>query len=87
MNSLHELFFALEKIVFELKKNGKSESSSFFALRYEALKKYNNRAPYNVIEELSTCKAISQYANFSLKEEGLLDAVVDSAIAVKNTAP
>lgn len=87
MNSLNNLIESLKKIISELNANGKSESALFFTVRYDEIIKYGDKVPLEVIETLSTCRAMSQYASFSQKEEMLLDDVVDNAIVVKNKMP
>ncbi|MBK4786288.1 MAG: hypothetical protein FT714_20525 [Pantoea sp. Pent] len=87
MNSLSNLIKSLEKIISELNANGKSQSAHFFTVRYAEIIKHGDKVPLEVIEMLSTCRAMSQYANFSQKEEMLLDNVVDNAIVVKNKMP
>ncbi|MGP3591500.1 hypothetical protein [Vagococcus sp. WN89Y] len=87
VNNFKSLLLALESIVSELKRSGNNESASFFLLRYDELKRHSDKIPQKIIEELTTCRAMSQYANFTLKEEELLDIVVDNAIAIKNTIP
>ncbi|WP_318363486.1 hypothetical protein [Enterobacter sp.] len=73
LNSLNELIAALNN-------SNKKSSADFFMLRYEAIKKSNNAL--ESIKELSTCRAMAQYANFALAEESKLDTVVDCAIDI-----
>lgn len=87
MNSLSNLIKSLEKIISALNANGKKESALFFTVRYNEIIKYGDKVPSEIIDTLSTCRAMSQYANFSLLEEALLDNVVNDAIVVKNTMP
>lgn len=85
--SLNNLINSLEKIISELSANGKSESALFFTIRYNEIVKNGDKVPFEIIEMLSTCRAMAQYANFSQKEEALLDDVVDNAIEIKITIP
>ena len=87
MKDLNNLIKSLEKIISELNASGKFKSAIFFTIRYDEIMKYGDRVSSETIETLSTCRAMSQYANFSQKEEMLLDDVVDNAIVVKNKAP
>jgi len=87
VNALNELMRSLEKIIVELNANGKIESAIFFTIRYNEIIKYGDDFSLEIVETLSTCRAMSQYANFSQKEEMLLDDVVDSAIAIKIKVP
>lgn len=87
MNSLNNLIKSLERIISELSGNGKKESALFFTVRYNEIIKHGNKVPSEIIDALSTCRAMSQYANFSQLEESLLDNVVNDAIVVKNTMP
>jgi hypothetical protein len=59
----------------------------FFTNWYNETTKCGDKVSLEILEKLSTCRAMSQYANFSQKEEMLLDDVVDNAIAVKNKVP
>ncbi|EDV5312496.1 hypothetical protein RM843_001016 [Salmonella enterica] len=61
------LLNALDEIIIELKNNGKKQSANFSLLRYENIKNLNNHL--ESIKELSTCRAMAQYANFSIAEE------------------
>ncbi|MBN6046608.1 hypothetical protein JYK13_21775 [Citrobacter sp. ku-bf4] len=74
------LLNALDEIIIELKNNGKIQSANFFLLRYENIKNLNNHL--ESIKELSTCRAMAQYANFSIAEENKLDKIVDYATAI-----
>ncbi|MDX5631090.1 MULTISPECIES: hypothetical protein [unclassified Brenneria] len=85
--NFNSLLLSLEKIITELNKNGKTQSASFFISRYEEIKMKGSHVSREVIKELSTCRAMSQYANFSIKEEKLLDNVVDDAIELKSIIP
>jgi hypothetical protein len=87
VNGLSNLIKSLERIISELNGNGKRESALFFTVRYNEIIKYGDKVPSEIIDTLSTCRAMSQYANFSLLEESLLDDVVNDAIVVKNTTP
>ncbi|MDE9612436.1 hypothetical protein NFK58_15830 [Citrobacter portucalensis] len=74
------LLNVLNEIIIELKNNGKKQSADFFSLRYNNIKNLNNHL--ESIEELSTCRAMAQYANFSITEERKLDKIVDYATAI-----
>lgn len=90
MNYLDGLMKSLEKIISELNANGKVKSAIFFTIRYDEIMKCGDKVSIETIETietLSTCRVMSQYANFSQKEEMLLDEVVDNAIAVKKKVP
>ncbi|WP_152999257.1 hypothetical protein [Pantoea dispersa] len=87
MNALNDLIRSLEKMIVELNANGKIESAIFFTNWYNETIKCGDKVSLEILEKLSTCRAMSQYANFSQKEEMLLDDVVDNAIAVKNKVP
>lgn len=69
MNSLSNLLKSLEKIISELNANVKSQSAHFFTVRYDEIIKHGDKVPLEVIEMLSTCRAISQYAKFSQKRK------------------
>lgn len=74
------LLNALDEIIIELKINGKKQSANFFFLRYKGIKDSSNGLEY--VKELATCRAMAQYANFSIVEERKLDKVVDCAINI-----
>ncbi|WP_426727804.1 hypothetical protein [Enterobacter cloacae complex sp. 330C8] len=67
--NLNNLKNALEQVIFELNANGKHESANFFQTRYDQIINFGDKIPFEVVESLSTCRAMSQYANFSLREE------------------
>ncbi|EMH4164436.1 hypothetical protein RJ498_003757 [Pluralibacter gergoviae] len=93
MIDLNDLIKSLEKIISELNASRKVKSVIFFTVRYDEIMKCGDKVSVETIETietietLSTCRAISQYANFSQKEQMLLDEVVDNAIVVKNKIP
>ncbi|MCF8582139.1 hypothetical protein L2X67_20245 [Enterobacter ludwigii] len=84
MNRLNNLVNALQKIIFELNENGKTDSAIFFQTRYDMIIKSGGKISFEVLEKLSSCMSMSQYANFSLRETQLLDSVVNNAIEVKS---
>lgn len=83
MNNLDDLLSSLEMIINELNKGGKSRTAGFFSVCYNEIKDTEGELTNDAINKLSTCRAMAQYANFSLKEEMLLDMIVKNAIAVK----
>ena len=87
MIDLNDLIKSLEKIMSELNASGKVNSAIFFTVRYDEIMKCGDKVSVETIKTLSTCRAMSQYANFSQKEQMLLDEVVDNAIVVKNKIP
>ena len=87
MIDLNNLIKSLEKIISELNSSRKVKSAIFFTVRYDEIMKCGDKVSVETIEILSTCRAMSQYANFSQKEQMLLDEVVDNAIVVKNKIP
>lgn len=81
--NLNNLKKVLEQIIFELNANGKHESANFFQTRYDLIIKLEDKIPFEIVESLSTCRAMSQYANFPLREEKLLDDIVNYALDIK----
>lgn len=72
------LLSVLDEMILELKNNKKQ--STYFSLRHDNIK---NLTDYlESIKELSTCRAMAQYANFSVTEEEKLDKIVESATAI-----
>lgn len=85
--NLNNLKKALEQITFELNANGKHESVIFFQTRYDQIINSRDKIPFEIVESLSTCRAMGQYTNFSLREEKLLDDVVNYALDIKKMMP
>nr|WP_071819520.1 hypothetical protein [Erwinia sp. Ejp617] len=85
--SIDNLLLSLEKIISELNKSGKIQSRSFFISHYDAIKASARGIPQDAIRELSTCRAMAQYADFTYKEEELLNSVVNNAIALIKSNP
>lgn len=77
---IESLLNVLNEIVIELKNNGKKQSADFFSLRHENIKNLNKHL--ESIKELSTCRVMAQYANFSITEEKILGKIVDYATAI-----
>ncbi|WP_320711957.1 hypothetical protein, partial [Enterobacter cloacae] len=84
MNRLNNLVNALQQIILELSANGKNESAAFFQTHYDMIIKSGYTVSVEVLEILSNCMSMSQYANFSLRENQLLGNIVNNAIAVKS---
>lgn len=80
MNSVNDLIKSLNNLISELNDNGKREAALFFSVRYDELLKLREKVLPETIKTLSTCMSISQYANFTEKEERLLVDVVNEAI-------
>lgn len=71
---IDNLLSALDEMVIELKNGGKKSSADYFTLKYNILKTSDNHL--ETIKELSTCRSMAQYANFSTAEENKLDKIV-----------
>ena len=84
MNRLNNLAYALQQMILELSVNGKNESAAFFQTHYDMIIKSGYTISVEVLEILSNCMSMSQYANFSLRETQLLGNIVNNAIAVKS---
>jgi len=80
---MSELLKSLGEISAELRKTGKIESAEFFSSRGRIIGDASSapRAVKDAIKELATCRAIAQYADFSMSEERLLETVVTDATA------
>ncbi|MES3576989.1 hypothetical protein [Enterobacter cloacae] len=83
MNRLNNLANALQQIILELSANGKNESAAFFQTHYDMIIKSGYTISVEVLEILSNCMSMSQYANFYLRETQLLGNIVNNAMAVK----
>lgn len=83
MSKMSELLKSLSEISAELRKTGKIESAEFFSSRGKIIGNPGSapRAVKDAIQELVTCRAMAQYADFSLTEEHLLEMVVTDATA------
>lgn len=83
MSKMSELLKSLSNLSAELRKTGKIESAEFFSCRERIIEDRNStpNAVKDAIRELTTCRAMAQYADFSLTEEGLLEIVVSDATA------
>ncbi|HCR2166309.1 TPA: hypothetical protein OND37_004755, partial [Enterobacter cloacae subsp. dissolvens] len=84
MNRLNNLAYALQQMILELSVNGNKESAEFFQTHYDMIIKPGYTISVEVLEKLSNCMSMSQYANFSLRETQLLGNIVNNAIAVKS---
>lgn len=74
------LLNALDEMIVILNSSGKKESADFFSLKYSNIK--NSQNPLKFIEELSKCRAMAQYANFSLVEENKLDSIIELTVDI-----
>lgn len=83
MTRLNNLAYALQQMILELSINGNNESAAFFQTHYDMIIKSGYTISGEVLEKLSTCMSMSQYANFSHRETQLLDNIVNNAIEVK----
>lgn len=83
MSKMSELLKSLSEISAELRKTGKIDSAEFFSSRERIIGDAGSapRAVKDAVQELATCRAMAQYADFSLTEERLLDVVVSQAAA------
>ena len=89
MSKMSELLKSLTEISAELRKTGKVESAEFFSSRGRIIGDAGSApsAVADAIQELATCRAMAQYADFSLTEERLLETVVTDATACLSGHP
>ena len=80
--SLDLLIQYLGSLSSELSKSGKKDTAMFFTERCNILENsgIDSCDAKDALTELTTCRAIAQYGNFSFKEEEILDRVVAEAI-------
>lgn len=85
INSL-ELQSLLQELGNKLTLSGKKESADFFKKKHDYLLLDSNNINLlkDVAQELSTCRAMAQYAGFSYAEEDFLDKIVNYSIDVLN---
>lgn len=83
--SIPNLLSSLEELIAALNKNRKYQSALFFIACYDSIK--GKMINYDALKELSTCRVMAQYGDFTYKEEKLLSDVVDNAIAVIKINP
>jgi len=79
--SLDLIIHHLNRLSSELVKSGKKDVSVFFSERRNILENsgIGSCDVEDALKELTTCRAIAQYGNFSYKEEELLDKAIDEA--------
>jgi hypothetical protein len=89
VTKLAALLNYLDTIYSELMKSGKIDSAEFFLKHRNEIDRLQNSPGKlkDVIGDLTTCRAMAQYADFSLKEEELLDAVVSSSSDYLHNTP
>jgi len=81
-----DLINSLELLINALNKSNKKQSAVFFSAKLNEIKKgENNLKP--ILDELSKCRAMAQYAGFSFLEEKLLDNVVGNATKMIKNKP
>ncbi len=84
MNKKLELIKLLEQISEMLLEDNKIEVAKFFLFRAEQLKKnLSDENIDNICNELTTCSAISQYANFTIEQDNLLHNIYKMATMLK----
>ncbi|AOR63365.1 hypothetical protein [Pectobacterium wasabiae] len=78
MKISNELIISFENLIIELNNNGKNENASFFIDKLVKLKDMNLSLNNKIktMEELSRCRAMAQYANFSYYEENMLSDLI-----------
>ncbi|TKY81340.1 hypothetical protein R0L47_13035 [Pectobacterium polonicum] len=79
MTISNELIVSLENLIVELNKSGKNETANFFVekLRLLTCLELSVDDKIKIIEELSRCRAMAQYANFTYYEESVLDDLIN----------
>ncbi len=83
--NIQDLLSSLEKLIAELNKTGKHQSAFFIIDRYNSIK--GSVINYDAVKELSTCRAMAQYDDFTYEDEELLNCVINNAIAVIKSNP
>jgi hypothetical protein len=81
------LLVYLDDLSLQLLNSGKKDAAIFFSERRDIIRRLglNNLDVKEVLKELTTCRAMAQYGNFSMSEEKLLEQVVIAAINVFNS--
>ena len=85
--SLDLLIHYLYSLSSELVKTGKKDTAMFFSERCNILENsgIDSSDAKDALKELTTCRAIAQYGNFSFKEEEILDKAIEEAIDLCST--
>lgn len=74
--NIDHLLNKIEILIATLKKDGKTQSAKFFLEQYEKIKTQKEDLHKDALERLSTCRAMAQYANFSINEENILGDII-----------
>lgn len=75
-----ELVTALQDLIAQLQHGGRARSAEFFLQHHAALSQHGMQPDSReILQQLASCSAMAQYADFSFAEEKLLHAVVDLA--------
>lgn len=84
-----DLLSSLSLLIDCLNKNNKKQSANFFIARLKNIVDSESDLIHikSTLKELSTCRAMSQYAGFTLVEEALLNDVVDNALRIMKNNP
>ncbi|MGA8137599.1 MULTISPECIES: hypothetical protein [Pseudomonas] len=83
-DQVRQLSTALGTLIAQLQKS-RNESAQFFIDKAAELRAAGDVR--EALEQLSTCRAMAQYGNFSYTEESQLEGVVDAAAACLAALP
>lgn len=81
--------YNMQLIIDALHKRKKNKSADFFLKKLDIIKKHAivSQETHLVLKELSTCRAMAQYADFSLNEEDYLNNIINESIHILKNAP
>lgn len=81
MSQIEMLAVELKHIIILLKKSGNMEPVRYFETKLQEINR-DAKESAHAIRELSGCRAMSQYADFSITEESQLNKVVEIALNI-----
>lgn len=80
------IILALENLSFELNKSGKKRTADYFCKKTELILSSSSEEDIkHVCQELLSSGAISQYADFSYKEDKLFDVIFEEINKILNS--
>lgn len=80
MQNFKNIIEAINDFSIELESSGKSDTSIFFKNTSDKIKNVTDeKEARKILEHLMSSGSLSQYADFTYKEDQLFDAIIDEA--------